>query len=241
MAGKTITIRVDARVMAWIFGLGVLGALLCVGATHPIALTVNKTFDLTHALSSLAVVAILVERIIEVFVTLWSDPAKDALDLQLENDQILFRQLTDAIALLEKEKAEPNTTPARKTQIDTELAAKRSARDAAETKIGEDKEVLVPFTAGTRRMALWFGMLIGVLAAAVGFRLLNQVVDTSSIHTKPTDGSAESYNLQYTCFVVLDVLLTGAILAGGTKAIHAVFTLYDAFMQRSRELAEKPK
>jgi len=57
-------------------------------------------------------------------------------------------------------------------------------------------------------------MAVGVLTAAVGFRFLYQIVDFDQ---------AALPESQTGWFIFADVLLTGAILAGGSKAIHSIF------------------
>lgn len=71
-----------------------------------------------------------------------------------------------------------------------------------------------------------------LLTSAVGFRFLNQIVDLSKINT---------HSLQYAAFIIADILLTGTVLAGGSKAIHSIFSVYDEFMDATRKKAEMTK
>jgi hypothetical protein len=68
----------------------------------------------------------------------------------------------------------------------------------------------------------------------VGFRLLAEIVDYSSLTTPIKPGV---YPLQLYWFVAADVLLTGTVLSGGCKAIHQVFSVYEAFMQSTQKSA----
>jgi hypothetical protein len=52
-----------------------------------------------------------------------------------------------------------------------------------------------------------------LLTSAVGFRFLTQIVDFSKIN---------SHSLQYAAFIIADILLTGTVLVGGSKAIHSI-------------------
>jgi hypothetical protein len=46
---------------------------------------------------------------------------------------------------------------------------------------------------------------------------------------------------QYGLLIVIDVLLTGAVLAGGSKKIHEVFNLHEAVMNSSQSILESQK
>ena len=81
-------------------------------------------------------------------------------------------------------------------------------------------------------MSTWVGIAIGVITSAVGFRFLDQIVDISKI---------AGYSNHYGWFIFVDVLLTGAILADGSKTIHRIFALYDTFMESTRERADSAK
>ena len=68
-------------------------------------------------------------------------------------------------------------------------------------------------------------MAVGVLTAAVGFRFLYQIVDFDQ---------AALPESQTGWFIFADVLLTRAILAGGSKAIHSIFSVYETFMNSTQ-------
>src|SRR5207249_9503879 len=117
------------------------------------------------------------------------------------------------IADLLKEASDPKTTDDRKKEINTALENKR--RDLGQAEKGEDsvKKELVPKVAHTRRVSTWVGLAVGVLASTVGFRFFDQIVDFEQ---------AALSESQKAWFTFTDVLLTGAILAGGSKAIHSI-------------------
>lgn len=191
--------------------------------------------DLTSALpavlSTLLIVSLFVERVIEVFVSVWSDREADEHEQNRDYWQSRQNQLKDDVANL---LAERNATPApsgeRKAAIDALLKQKRDAIELANTNADTESKALVPFEARTRRISTWLGLALGMLVAGVGFRFLNQIVALNSIYD-----SGRPVTPQYGWFVVADVLLTGAVLAGGSKAIHQIFSVYDAFMKLTQD------
>jgi hypothetical protein len=47
---------------------------------------------------------------------------------------------------------------------------------------------------------------------------------------------------QFGWFVAADVLLTGTVLAGGSKLIHEIFAVYESFMKSAQKsLSDKSK
>ena len=184
---------------------------------------------LPGVLGSLLVVSLFVERVIEVFVSIWRDQEVDQLEQKLANWQDMLARRKQDIAELVKEAADPSTPPNRKQEInDRVLPEKRLILDEAEKGEDEAKKLLVPYYAYTRRVSMWAGMAVGVLAATVGFRFLFQVVDLAG-------GSLSE--AQKGWFTFADVLLTGAILAGGSKAIHSIFAVYESFMDNTQKRA----
>lgn len=81
------------------------------------------------------------------------------------------------------------------------------------------------YRADSRLAALWTGMVIGVIVSLIGVRILG------SIYLLPTPADGIHARL----FIVVDVLLTGFVLAGGSEAIHKIMSLYDSFMNRATE------
>ncbi len=98
-----------------------------------------------------------------------------------------------------------------------------------------ETKALLPFKARTRKVAVWIGLAVGLFTSAVGYRFLTQLVDLTPIYNPPT----HFVSGQFGWFVAADVLLTGAVLAGGSKAVHQIFAVYESFMQSTQKLADK--
>ncbi len=72
----------------------------------------------------------------------------------------------------------------------------------------------------TRRYSLWLGLLIGIVISSVGFRLLHEIVANP-----PTEGTDQA-----TIFNIVDIILTGCVIAGGSDGVHKISELYNSFM-----------
>jgi hypothetical protein len=213
-----------------IFGASII---LFAAATVPTGLTFRGDLSSTlpSVASTLLFVSLFVERVIEVFVSAWSDREADEHQQNLEYWQSRQGQLKGEIAdLISELNASNPPNDERKTTINELLKVKRA--DIEDARANEDVEAkaLIPFAARTRRISTWIG-LVGILVSAAGFRFLGQMVSLDSIYN-PAKGA---HTTQYALFVVADVLLTGAVLAGGSKAIHEIFSVYDEFMKSTQD------
>jgi len=84
------------------------------------------------------------------------------------------------------------------------------------------------YRAGSRFASIWIGVVVGAIVALAGVRILGNLLDASSL----ADG------IHKNLFIVVDVLLTGLVLAGGSEAINKVMKIYNSF---TTKVAEKNK
>jgi hypothetical protein len=185
--------------------------------------------NLANVLGALLVVSTFVERVIEVFVSAWSDPESDQHEQNRDYWKSRQAELKNAVSDLLSELNGTNPpSPARQAEIAKLLSDKRAAIEDAGKLADVESKALLPFEARTRRISTWIGLVVGMLVSAVGFRFLGQIV------------SPDTDKLQYPFFIAADVLLTGAVLAGGSKLIHEIFSLYESFMDLTQDkLASK--
>lgn len=80
----------------------------------------------------------------------------------------------------------------------------------------------IEYKSQTQRIALWVGLILGLLISAVGIQALQTLVDINALNNLP--------KLQLTAFRLMDVLLTGSIIAGGSEGIHRLIKVYNSFM-----------
>jgi hypothetical protein len=153
--------------------------------------------EIGHVLSSLLVIALFVERLIEVVVSIWREPDQEKKD--------------HAVATV--------SGPDGKA-----LAGKEADQE-------ELKKTQVEHKADTGVFASAVGLCIGVLVAAVSFQCLGHLFDPQSLGELP--------ETQRKLFVGVDILLTGAVLSGGSDAVHKIFNAFNAFMDAARRQSEK--
>lgn len=94
------------------------------------------------------------------------------------------------------------------------------------------KRERIEYRIESRAVAQWIGLLIGVLVSLVGVRILANVI------VLPESGLPAG---QHALFVVVDVLLTGAVLAGGSDAFNKIMKLYSSAMDTAAQNAAARK
>lgn len=157
--------------------------------------------DVPQLFGYLILIALFVERAIELLLALWRSAEADSLDRNIEKLKERMAKVSD-ITEAEKEA---------KHQIMTEI------------ELAEDDRV--DFKAESRLAAIWTGMVIGVIISTIGVRILGSIFEDP----------VSSHKIHMGLFIVVDVFLTGFVLAGGSGAIHKIMTLYDSAMNRATE------
>ncbi len=159
-------------------------------------LSLNKELgvgDVTKLLATFFVLALFVERTLEVFITAWrgAETVKRADELQTEK-QALER------------------TPANAT-------LQQSVKNKTEWSVGYKCE--------TQAIALRAALVLGILIAAVGIRSFD-------IFVAPLTATHEDtfwFKMQAGTFNVVDVLVSGGIIGGGSDAIHKLMNIITEF------------
>jgi hypothetical protein len=216
--------------------------MLCVAG---IAGTVGLPFkpdlgsSIPTLLGSLLIISLFVERVIEVFVSVWSDRETAFHEQNLDYWQARKGRLEREVQrLIDERDRDPSPDTTRKAAIDQLIQQKRIGIDDADANADTEAKALLPFEARTRKATTWIGLTLGIITSAVGFRFLAQIVDLTPIY-RPNE---KFVSPQFGWFVAADVLLTGAVLAGGSKLVHEIFSLYESFMQSTRKsVSDKAK
>jgi len=162
--------------------------------------------DVAQLLTILFVVALLAERALEIFIGTWRGPQAS----ELARDVAERRA---HLATLEKATLpdEPALTTARSALAD----ATRLERQ---------------YRCVTRRVALWTGLMLGLLVSGVGLRALGFLIDPAAM-TQWDPRQVAAVNL-------VDIILTGGVIAGGSEGIHRLATVFDNFMTSTAKLAK---
>jgi len=176
----------------------------------PIAFKSFTYEDVLRLLSVVFLAALFAERALEVFITTWRGPG--AADREKSHKQ------------LESRIAEYKTMSAdtlRDNNID--LHAERDKLDAA------DREVSI-YKSQTKRIALWCSLILGLAISVVGVRTLEMLVDA-----KVMGELMISRPNQVAVFRLVDVLLTGGLIGGGSEGVHKVAQIFTDFMDKTRQ------
>jgi hypothetical protein len=81
-----------------------------------------------------------------------------------------------------------------------------------------------------RRVAFAGSVALGVIVSEVGVRVLGLFVDPAAFNGLSPEQQAS--------FNTVDVLLTGAMLGGGSDALHKFVTVFTNFMERTAKQAK---
>lgn len=77
------------------------------------------------------------------------------------------------------------------------------------------------YRANSRFISQWMGLTFGVLLSLVGIRILDNLVVVDAVES----------GLQMQLFVVIDVVITGMAIAGGSGSINKIMKVYNKFME----------
>lgn len=186
-----------------ILGILLVGALALASKVGDLAINKGLSVgDVTKLLTTFFVLALFVERTLEVFITAWrgQETVKRENEIQAAN-QALAQNSTDS-ALQEAVKTQKNW--------------------------------LSEYKCETQAIALRSALVLGILIAAVGVRSFNIFV----ARPVAADPTTFWYNLQAGTFNVLDVLVSGGIIGGGSDAIHKMMNVITKFFDATAKKLE---
>lgn len=160
-------------------------------------------------LSSLFMVALFMERALEVFVAAWRAPGLDKLNLEINHKRHLRKDLDQQIDCA------PNN----------EKAALHEQRKEVHANLANSHQDRATHRADTRLWVMKASLIFGVLISLAGVRTLEPLV----VDLKPL------LPLQVGVFRACDVFLTGGLIAGGSGGIHQVVSAFTSFMDATKE------
>jgi hypothetical protein len=144
----------------------------------------------------LFIVALFIERAVEVIVSTIRDAGADSLQHDVDTAQ-------------EKIDAQAKVTPGSLPYLDPLHVAQKK---------------LLEYRSETKELALGVGFLISIFVSLAGVRALGSIVQT----VPPANWS----------FSAADVIVTGAVLAGGTDAIHQMMNVVMNFFDNAADKAK---
>ena len=167
----------------------------------------------TQILTNVLFVALLLERALEVFITAWRGPGRAGFDSQI-------KRISKEMARV-SELADGATVPGLAMTKEKRLLELDNERQPPSA-------LLAKYRAETQVIALRAAVVLGLLTAAVGYRVLATIVDASVL------GGAQAAG-----FALVDVLLTGGLLAGGSKGVHAMTQVFGNYLDTMAEGAKR--
>lgn len=86
------------------------------------------------------------------------------------------------------------------------------------------------YKSDTQRVAFLAALALGIVVSALGVRGLSLFIDPAAFK--------ELSSIQRTWFNAMDVLLTGALLGGGSEGLHKLVTVFTNFMDTAAKQAK---
>ena len=200
-----MTEKMNLIVVWMILAILLVGGLVL--ASNVGHLSLNKNLgagDVTKLLATFFVLALFVERTLEVFITAWRGEKTVKGEDELQTAKQALAQ-----------------NPA-----DTTLQA--SVKDKTEWSVGYKCE--------TQAIALRAGLVLGILIAAVGIRSFDIFVAPLTVVHEDTFW----FNMQAGTFNVVDVLVSGGIIGGGSDAIHKMMNIITEFFDATAKKVKNP-
>ncbi len=189
-----------------IIGMLIIAAILVASICfflQPIGFKDNALTNALRILGYLFVISLIMERAIEVFLSTWRGGEADLKDLEIQKLTEKHDELINTNG---------NTVDINSVKFD--LGALRKERTEYRIK--------------SRSIALWTGLIFGIIVAGIGIHTIEAMVDINKIVYYP----------QLVAFRTIDIVLTGSMLAGGSEAINKIMKVYTAFLQTTADKAK---
>lgn len=234
-----------------------LPILVSVAILLPASLTPNlfifKPFgwdEVGQLLTFLILISLFLERSLEVFITTWRRPGEEKLDNGVQSCE---REIAELKNQIETKIQQPETV-ARTEELASENPTKSEKRTEVTQNPGDVSGLYVRFSerlgdlekfsldraeykSQTRKIALWTALFIGLMISGVGIRALETL-----IILREFPGQQPIFHTEQVCvFRVLDTLLTGGLIAGGSDGIHKLTQVFTVFLEETRnQFKDKP-
>jgi hypothetical protein len=130
------------------------------------------------------------------------------------------------VALFMERALEVLLTPWRHNAVDQFEVQMKSA-EAAGAPTAELAEKLTLHRSETRGLAFLAGLALGTIVSAAGVRSLEPLIDAQQFTSLSS--------LQRNALAGIDVVMTAALLAGGSDGLHRLVSIFTAFFDRTKE------
>lgn len=175
---------------------GVLVVIVILGVAwkvQPITLTLADPVEKAASLlGTLIFLSLFIERAIEVFLSAWRSAGADELDRTIASRKLALEKF---VSLQPDDVATQESTQYQNLSASLEEIEKERAE----------------YRAGSRFISQWLGLGIGMMIAFIGIRIIGTIVEPPVLK-----GS------QKALFLIVDIVFTGAVLAGGSESINKI-------------------
>ena len=193
------------RGRAWV-AAGVLGVAAAVAALsldyRPLAIREGDFALFGKVVGLLVVLSAIMERVLDVLLTFrhgeLAERTRDAMHVAQQE--------------LERAQAESKAAPGDES--------KKGELEAARTALSDAQEKRRLQRLATRESALPAALVLGFFISALGFRVLDSLVQI------PPPGEDVSFWGQAHVIHIVDIIVTGAVLAGGSDGLHKLVEVY---------------
>ncbi len=107
--------------------------------------------------------------------------------------------------------------------IDLEQQIKKYKESKDTEKVLSIKDEISKYKNDTKKIATYTGFIIGIIVSLVGFRVLEPLLEITNI-TLP----------QQRAFRILDIILTGLTISGGSNVFHSLISVFTDFLTVTR-------
>jgi len=188
-----------------------VSVLLAVFKPVPVVLKPIVLAEVTQLLTSLILVALFLERAMEVFITVLRGPEAKLLEAELRGAQ--------------REKIALNKTPQGTPGLEEKMANNLVRESTCQKNFTQYKSV-------TQRYALWAGFIAGLAISLVGVRTLNTLITPESYAAL----GAQQKNF----FDAFDILISGGLIAGGSDGLHKILQVFLDFIDLTSSRINTP-
>jgi hypothetical protein len=204
------------RWYVWLIPWGMMIALLYLSiqlSPTPVPFRDYTLDEVIQLLTGIAMIALFLERALEVFITTWRGPGSSEKEQDIEKAkdaaEKILAEIEKSVGLSQME------IDAKKVQYNQALLEQQNAEG-----------VQCIYKSQTKRIALWSSLIFGLAVSVVGVRSLEPLTNPEMFKSI-TD-------FQRAAFHVVDVLLTGGLIAGGSEGIHKITAIFTEFFEKTR-------
>ena len=184
------------------------------------------TYDsIVELLTAVFLIALFLERAIEVFVSTSRKLGRADIDARLEKGREKIVQLNDRLKLFEVQLESPGGT-AEQAALHARIEKVNDAIPPAQRVVRTAEGDLEKYRAKTRLVTFAAGVALGLVIAIAGLRVVSPLVDLEPL---------AELKYQLLVFHCVDVALTAGLLAGGASGIHQIVSVFGEYTDKVRK------